>query len=108
MMADAAIAVSQRAGQRGRDLAAAAARIPVELQADLLGRLAADVFIGVIQGVDHRAENLRIALAVVGTELADGMRPLMAVAGRLRLVNQLGNLARIRTAHLDPVVQCVS
>jgi hypothetical protein len=47
--ADVPIAVSQRAGEGGHDFAAAAAMIPVERMTDLLGRLAADVFIGVVE-----------------------------------------------------------
>ncbi len=100
VMADAAVAVSQSAGEGGHDFAAAAARIPVEGNADLIGRLTADMFIGVIEGIDHRAEDLRIALAVEGTQLVNGVGPLTAIAGRLRLVDQLRDFARIRTADL--------
>jgi hypothetical protein len=50
---------------------------------DLLGRLTSDVLVGVVQTVDHRTQDFRIALAIVRTELVDRVSALFAVAGRL-------------------------
>jgi hypothetical protein len=80
---DSAIAVRQRTGQGRRDFAVAAAGVLLERVTDLLGRLTSDVLVGVVQTVHHRAQDFRIALAIVRTELVDRVSALFAVAGRL-------------------------
>ncbi len=81
VMADAAIAVSQSAGEGGHHFPAAAARIAVQRHADLLGRLAADVLVGIVQGIDHGEKDLGIALAVVVRQACERRGP---VDGRSR------------------------
>jgi hypothetical protein len=78
-----AIAVRQRTGQGRRDFAVAAAGVLLERVTEFLGRLASDVLVGVVQTVDHRAQDFRIALAIIRTQLVDRVSALLAVAGRL-------------------------
>jgi len=95
-----AIAITQRTGQGGNDFGAAAA-VLANLIADFIGGFTTDAFVGIVQGVDKRGHDFRVADAIITiAQLADGGTTLTGIAGRLRFVDQLGDLAGIRTARL--------
>src|SRR5580692_1965919 len=100
VLADATIAVRQRTGQGRHDFAAAAAGVLLQRVTNRFSRLTTNVLVGVIQTVDHRAQDFRIALAVIRAQLVDGVSALLAVAGRLRLVDQVSNFAGVGAANL--------
>ena len=92
------VAITQRTGQGGNDFGAAAA-VLANLIADFIGGFTSDSFIGVIQGVDERGHDFRVADAVIPVaELADRSTTLTSVASGLRGVDQLSDLAGIGIA----------
>ena len=94
------VAITQRTGQGGNDFGAAAA-VLANLIADFIGGFTSDSFIGVIQGVDERGHDFRVADAVIPVaELADRSTTLTSVASGLRGVDQLSDLAGIGIAAL--------
>src|SRR5690606_6139761 len=96
---NATVAVGQRTGQRSNHFRRAAAAVLPKLVADLVGRLPADAFIRVVEAVDQRAHDLGIAHAIKAvTQIMDGTPAILRIAGRLSLVDQLGNFAGIGVA----------
>ena len=94
------IAIAQRTGQSGNHFWAAAA-VLANLIADFIGSFRPDPMIGVIQGVDERGHDFRVADAVIPVaELADRSTTLTSVASGLRGVDQLSDLAGIGIAAL--------
>ena len=93
-----AIAVTQRTGQSGDDFGAAAA-ILTNLIANFVGGGTTNSFIGIVQTIDKRCHDFRIADAVISvTELTQRGTSLTSIASRLRNVDELGDIARIRVA----------
>ena len=87
--------------------AAAAAGILNELVADFISGFFADVFVGIVEGVDHGDHDLRIANAiVVVTQFVDRRIPISSIAGCLRFVDQLCNHAWIGIAALRFAATC--
>ena len=94
------IAITQGTSQSGNHFWAAAA-VLANLIADFIGGFTSDSFIGVIQGVDERGHDFRVADAVIPVaELADRSTTLTSVASGLRGVDQLSDLAGIGIAAL--------
>ena len=94
------IAITQGTGQSGNHFWAAAA-VLANLIADFIGSFRPDPMIGVIQGVDERGHDFRVADAVIPVaELADRSTTLTSVASGLRGVDQLSDLAGIGIAAL--------
>lgn len=96
LTADTAVAVSQRHGQSFHNALRAAALVLAELIADFICCLGPNAFIRIVQGVDEGRHDFRIADAIVlVAELRDGSTTLTGVAGSLRFVNQLSDLASV-------------
>ena len=92
------IAIAQRTGQSGNHFWAAAA-VLANLIADFIGSFPPDPMIGIIQGIDERGHDFRVADAVIPVaELADRSTTLTSVASGLRGVDQLSDLAGIGIA----------
>lgn len=96
MTTNATVAVGQSSRQRGDDFARAAARILAELIADLIGRFFANSFVAVIQTIDERAHDLRVADAVeLVAQLIESTTAILGIASGLRLVDQMSDLAGV-------------
>ncbi len=92
------VAITQRTGQGGDDFGAAAA-ILANLIANLICCGTTNSFISIVQAIDESRHDLWIADAVISvTELAERGTSLAGIAGRLRSVDQLGDITRIRVA----------
>lgn len=97
---DTAIAVTKRTCQGGDDFGAAAA-MNANLIANLVGCRTANMLISIIQSVDESRHDLWVADAIITiTELPERRTSLTSVAGRLRGIDQLGDVTSIRVAAL--------
>lgn len=94
------VAVTQSGGQRGHDLLAAAAGVLTKLVADFIRGFRPDFFVGIVQGVNHRNDDFRIALAIEVTQIVNRMTAIFGVAGGLRRVDQLGDFTGVGIAAL--------
>jgi hypothetical protein len=95
LAADTLIAITQGTGQGGNDFWTAAA-VLADLIADFVGGRPSHSFIGIIQSIDEGRHDFWIADAVITiTELTESSTSLTSIAGRLRGIDQLGDIARI-------------
>jgi hypothetical protein len=70
-----------------------------DLIADFVGSFFTNTFISIVQSVNHGTDDFWIATTVVVvTQFIDGISTIFGVASSLRLVDQLGDFARISIA----------
>ena len=98
LTSDTTIAVTQSTGQGGHDFWAAAA-VLANLIANLISSSLANSFISVVQTVDEGRHDFWVADAIIAVaEFAKSSGSLLRIAGRLRRIDQLGDIAGIRVA----------
>ena len=86
----------RQGGCQGSDHFFAAAAVFANLITDFIGGFLADALIGVVKTVDQGNHDFGITLAIVPvSELVERSPTMPGIAGRLRFVDQLGNLAGV-------------
>jgi hypothetical protein len=94
------IAVTQSTGQGSNDFWAAAA-VLADLITDFVSGNATNSFISIVQTIDKSRHDFWIADAIISVaKLTESSTSLTSIASRLRGVDQLSDIARIRIAAL--------
>ena len=79
----------------------AAAAVLANLITDSIGGFLADALIGVVEAIDQGSHDFGITLAIVPvSEPVERSSTMSGIAGGLRFINQLGNLAGVCIAAL--------
>ena len=93
------VAIAQRAHQSARNLAVAAAGILLQFGMNVGGGGEANSFVAVVQAVDKRTHDFRVAAAVVAlSETVQGIATILGIAGGLRAVDHVRDIAGIADA----------
>lgn len=89
------VAISESTGQSSHNFGATAAAVFANLTTDLISGFSSDTLIGIVQSIDESTHDFGAADAVAFAKLLDRFAAIFRVAAGLRLIDQLGDFARI-------------